>query len=91
VTGHLREWITGLASRKSCAAHAPELSGAGMFGVNYYNAELEAIGDRYQIVRVCGQTDRDLAFRIALEIANRLHDLEADLSRVVNFTKVGRP
>jgi len=88
---HFRLWIAGLASRKPCAPHAPRRGEAGMLGVNYYNPELEAIGDRYQVWRCRGETDRDLAFKIAVEIATRMEQLQADLDRTVAFNKASRP
>jgi hypothetical protein len=55
--------------------------------LDYYNAELEEIGNSVNVWRLRGERDRDFAFRISVEIAAKLNALEADLDRVINFDK----
>jgi hypothetical protein len=67
------------------SAHDVHERGAGMLGLHYYNAELEEIGDRYQVWRLWSEKDHQLAFRAALEITARLNQLESDLDVVSRY------
>ena len=60
---------------------------AGMLVVHRYNPELEEIGGRFDVLRHRGEHDRDFAFRVATEIASRLHALQRDLDRVININR----
>jgi hypothetical protein len=88
---HFRSWIAGRRARIMRGSPSAPSAAAGMLGVNHYNAELEDIGNRVQVWRLRGENDRDMAFRIAVAIATRLNELEADLERVIRFNKVDRP
>lgn len=90
MTRHLRNWIAGRRARIMRGSPTAPRAAAGMLGLQHYNVELEELGDRYQVWRLRGENDRDLAFRAAVEIASRLVQLEADLERVIRFNKVDR-
>lgn len=78
--------VFGIAGRRAWIPRghptAPSAA-AGMLGVEYYNEVLESIGESVNVWRLRGERDRDYAFRIAVELADRLNKLEADLEKVL--------
>lgn len=81
---HVRSWITGLHSRFLCTPPAGECEAGALA---FYHPELEPIGHDVNCWRLRNERDRDFAFRIAVEIAERLDKLNADLDRVINYDK----
>jgi len=80
--------ICGIVGRRAWTMRgSPTAPTAAAGMLDYYNAELEEIGNSVNVWRLCGERDRDFAFRIATEIAARLNELEADLDRVININK----
>jgi hypothetical protein len=77
-------WMAGRGARIVRSPTAP-VRAAGLLG--YYHPVLEPIGDSLNVWRLRTECDRDYAFRIAVTIAERLNQLDADLDRVINYDK----
>ena len=80
---HVRSWIAGLHSRFFCAPPAGECEAGALA---FYHPVLEEIGERYNCWRG-RETDREFAFKISVEITDRLNQLDADLERVLNHDR----
>lgn len=79
----LRSWIAGLHSR----FRAPPAAECEAGVLAFFHLDLEPIGERVSCWRLRNERDRDFAFRITVEIADRLNKLEADLDVVINYDK----
>ena len=77
-------WIACRCARLVRSPIAPERA-AGL--LEFYHSELESIGERVDVWRLHQERDREFAYRIAVEIADRLNRLEGELDRVINFDK----
>ena len=77
-----RSWIAGLS--RFYQPPSPQRE-AGMLA--FYNERLEQIASEHNCWRMHNERDRDLAFRTAVAIAERLNELEADLDIVININK----
>lgn len=77
-------WIAGRSARFVRSPSAPARA-AGL--LDYYHPVLEPIGDSVNVWRLRKESDRDFAFRIAVAIADRLNQLDADLDFVINYDK----
>ena len=79
----VRAWIVGLAPFPAAPTGEGE---PGALADSRH--ELEEIGERYNCWRLSArESDRDFAFKIAVEICSRLNELDADLDRVINYDK----
>lgn len=78
-----RTWITGLHS----LFRAPPAAECEAGVLDFYHEQLEAIGNSVNVWRLRGERDRDFAFRIAVELCDRLNKLEAALDVVVAYER----
>jgi hypothetical protein len=81
-SAHVWAWIARLA--RSPAAPTAECEPGVL---TFYHPVLEPIGESVNAWRLRNECDRDFAFRIAVAIAERLNQLDADLDRVINYDK----
>ena len=83
-TARVRAWIAGLARPPAPTRER----GPGVLA--FFHPELEPIGESVNVWRLRNERDRDYAFRIAVELCDRLNKLEAALDVVVAYERPNR-
>lgn len=80
-------WFTEIAGRCARIMRSPTAPERAAGLLEFYHPVLDPIGDSVNVWRLRRERDRDYAFRIAVEIADRLNKLDAELNQVINYDK----